>query len=468
MSTNRTPKKRHLDDLACIYPNAAGLDIGSAEIVVAVPPERDAEPVRVFATFTSDLHALVAWLLACGIDTVAMESTGVFWIPIYELLEQHGIVPYLVNARHVKTVPGRKTDWNDAQWLQKLHALGLLQASFRPDAEIRTLRTLVRYRAELIERRAPHINHMIQALKHMNIQLNLVLTDITGITGLAMLRAIIAGERDPLRLATFRQPGCKHSEAEIVKALTGTWDEAQLFILTQSVDLFDYYTTKIVDCDRQLEQQYHTMESRWEPDAPLPDLPPAKPDSKSKNALTFNARAQIARVIGVDLVAVMGLSAVTVQTILSEIGTDMERFPTIKHFCSWLGLAPHNDISGGKVLRSRTMKVRNRANQAFRQAAQSVAKSDSSFGAYYRAMRARLGPKQAIVATAHKIARTVYQLLKTGEPYREESAAEYDHKRRERERKHLERRAQKLGYILTPIPSTAPESLPEGSRAGSF
>src|SRR5829696_7643169 len=408
MPVVRTHHKRALAELACVHPNAAGLDIGSEEIVVAVPPARDPQPVRAFRTFTADLEALVIWLVACGIDTVAMESTGVFWIPIYELLEQHGITLYLVNARHVKTVPGRKTDWNDAQWLQKLHTLGLLQASFRPDAEIRTLRTLVRYRAELIERRAPHINHMIQALKHMNIQLSLVLTDITGVTGLAMLRAMIAGERDPQQLAQFRQSGCKHSEAEIVKALTGKWDDAQLFVLQQAVDLFDYYTTKIVECDTKLEQQYQAMESRWEPSAPLPDLPPAKPDSKSKNALTFNARAQIARVIGVDLVAVMGLSAVTVQTILSEIGTDMERFPTVKHFCSWLGLAPHNDSSGGKVLRSRTMKVRNRANQAFRQAAQSVAKSDSSFGAYYRAMRARLGPKQAIVATAHKIARTVY------------------------------------------------------------
>ena len=441
-------KQRRLEDLACVHPNAAGLDIGSAMIIAAVPPDRDEQPVRAFATFTLDLHALVAWLLACRIDTVAMESTGVYWIAIYERLEQAGITCYLVNAQHVKTVPGRKSDWNDAQWLQKLHALGLLQPSFRPDAEIRTLRTLVRYRAELIERRAPHINHMIQTLKHMNIQLSLVLTDITGVTGLAMLRAIIAGERDPQCLAFFRQPGCKHSEAEIVKALTGPWNAAHLFVLQQAVDLFDYYTTKIVACDTQLERQYQAMESRWEVDASLPDLPPAKPASKSKNALTFTARAQIARVIGVDLVAVMGLSAVTVQTILSEIGTDMERFPTVKHFCSWLGLAPHNDISGGKVLRSRTMKVRNRANQAFRQAAQSVAKSDSSFGAYYRAMRARLGPKQAIVATAHKIARTVYQLLKTGEAYREESAAEYDHKRRERERKHLERRAQKLGYTL--------------------
>lgn len=468
MPVARTHQKRALHDLACVHPHAAGLDIGSEEIVVAVPPDRDPQPIRVFSTFTVDLHALVAWLGTCGIDTVAMKSTGVFWIPIYELLEQAGITPYLVNARHIKTVPGRKTDWNDAQWLQKLHAFGLLQASFRPDAEIRTLRTLARYRAELIERRAPHINHMIQALKHMNIQLNLVLTDITGVSGLAMLRAIIAGERDPERLAVFRQPGCKHSEAEIVKTLTGTWDDAQLFILTQSVDVFDYYTTKLIACDAHLEQQYQAMESRREPDAPLPDLPPAKGKSKSKNAMAFNARAQIARVIGVDLVAVMGLSAITVQTIISEIGTDMERFPTVKHFCSWLGLAPHNDISGGKVLRSRTMKVHSRANQAFRQAAHSVTRAHSSIGAYYRAMRARLGPKQAIVATAHKIARTVYHLLKTGEPYREESDAEYDRKRQEREIKHLARRAQKLGYTLKAIPATAPELLAEASAEGSF
>ena len=463
-ATRVRTKRRRLEEFACVHPNAAGLDIGSEEIVVAVPPDRDPQPVRVFQTFTADLHALVAWLVACGIDTVALESTGVFWIPIYELLEAAGIVPDLVNARHVKTVPGRKTDWNDAQWLQKLHALGLLHGSFRPDAEIRTLRTLARYRSELVERRAPHINHMIQALKHMNIQLNLVLSDITGVSGLAMLRAIIAGERDAERLAEFRQPGCKHSVAEIVKALTGTWDDAQIFILTQSVELFDYYSTKLEACDGQLEQQYQAMESRWEKDAPLPDLPPAKGESKSKNAMSFNARAQIARVIGVDLVAVMGLSAITVQTIISEIGTDMERFPTVKHFCSWLGLAPHNDISGGKVLRSRTMNVHSRANQAFRQAAHSVTRAHSSIGAYYRAMRTWLGPRQAIVATAHKIARTVYHLLKTHQPYREETAAEYDRKRRERELKHLARRAQKLGYSLTAIPARTPESQPQPVR----
>jgi transposase len=468
MTARRTHSKRRLEDLTCVNPNAAGLDIGSAEIVVAVPPDRDEQPVRAFATFTPDLLALVEWLVACGIDTVVMESTGVFWVPIYELLEQRGIRPDLVNARHVKTVPGRKSDWNDAQWLQKLHALGLLQGSFRPDAELRTLRTLVRYRAELIERRAPHINHLQQALKHMNIQLTLVLSDITGATGLLILRAIVAGERDPMQLAQLRNPGCKHTEAEIAKALTGKWQDAQLFILRQSLEVFDYYTGKIEECDAEIERQYQSMESRWMVDAPLPDLPPAKPESKSKNEPTFNVRAQVARSIGVDLVSVIGLSAVTVQTIVTEIGSDMSRFPTVKHFCAWLGLAPRNDISGGKVLRSRTMKVRSRANQAFRQAAQSVARSDSAVGAYYRAMRARLGPGQAIVATAHKIARIVYHLLKTGEPYRQQSAAQYEQKRKTRELKQLARRAQKLGYTLTPVPATPPESQPEGGGHGSF
>jgi transposase len=468
MAPTRTRRKQRLEDLSCVHPNAAGLDIGSEEIVVAVPPDRDPVPVRVFQTFTPDLHALLAWLVACGIDTVAMESRGVYWIALYELLEQHGIRPYLVNARHVKTVPGRKSDWNDAQWRHPLHALGLLRGSFRPDGEIVTLRTLARYRAELIEHRAPHINHMQQALKQMNIQLNIVLSDITGVTGQAILRAIVAGERDAARLAELRNPNCKATVAEITKALTGSWQEAQLFILQQALELFDYYTEKLATCDTELERVYQAMESRWMEDAPLPDLPPAKPDSKSKNEPNFNVRAQMARIIGVDLVAVMGLSAVTVQTIISEIGTDMTRFPTVKHFCAWLGLSPRNDISGGKVLRSRTMKVRSRANQAFRQAAQSMIRSNSSFGAYFRAMRARKGPRQAIVATAHKIARVVYHLLKTGEPYREECAEEYEEKRRVRQIKQLQRQAQKLGYTLAPAPAPVSESPPEPDTEGSF
>jgi transposase len=341
-----------------------------------------------------------------------------------------------------------------------LHALGLLQGSFRPDAEIRAVRALARHRAELIRHRAPHILHMQQALKVMNIQLSVVLSDITGETGQAIVRAIVAGERAPARLADLRHPNCKATVGEIEKALTGTWQETQVFILRQALELFDFYTAQLDACDREMERMYQAIESRREPNAALPDLPPAKPGSKSKNEPNFNVRAQLARIVGVDLVAVMGLSASSVQTIISEIGTDMTPFPTVKHFCAWLGLAPRNDISGGKVLRSRTMKVRSRANQAFRDAAASVGRSNSAVGAYYRAMRARLGPRQAMVATAHKIARIVYHLLKTGEPYREEGATEYERKRCERELKHLTRRAQKLGYTLAPVPPPPPEASP--------
>jgi len=443
------PKRTRLDDLACVHPNAAGMDIGASEIVVAVPPDRDREPVRAFATFTCDLQALVDWLVACGIDTVAMESTGIYWVPIFELLEQRGIRPYLVNARHVKTVPGRKSDWNDGQWLQKLHGFGLLQGSFRPDAEMRALRTLLRHRAELIQHRAPHILHMQQALKLMNIQLAEVLSDVTGVTGQAVLRAMVQGERDPLKLAQLRNPACKSSEDEIAKALTGTWRAEQLFILKQALELYDYYTTKVSECDAHLEQQFAAMKPRFESDAPLPQLPPAKRGSNSKNKPSYDARAQLVRITGVDLVGVMGISASIAQTIIAEVGTDMSAFPSVKHFCSWLGLAPHNDISGGRVLRSRTMKVVNRATQAFRQAAQSVARSDSAFGAFFRSMRARLGPQQATVATAHKIARAVYHLLKYRDVFKDESAADYERQRRERELKHLTRRASKLGYTLT-------------------
>jgi transposase len=456
---NRTPKQLHVDGLPAIHPNAGGIDIGADEIVVAVPPDRDPEPVRAFRTFTPDLQTLVAWLVACRIDTVALESTGVYWIPIYELLEQHGITPYLVNARHVKTVPGRKSDWNDAQWLQKLHALGLLQASFRPDDAIVALRTLVRYRAELIQHRAPHILHMQKALQQMNIQLERVLSDIMGLTGQVIIRAIVAGERDPVVLAQHRNPACKSSTETIAKALTGTWKDELIFVLQQALVIYDVYTAQIAVCDLQIESYLAAMESRGEKDAPLPELPPAKPDSKSKNAPHPATRAQFARLVGVDLVAVMGLSASSVQTIITEIGTDMERFPTVKHFCSWLGLAPHNDISGGKVLRSRTHKVANRATQAFRQAAQSVSRSDSAIGAFYRAMRARKGPQQATVATAHKIARIVYHLLKHGEAYEAESAETYDRKRQERELRALTRRANKLGYTLAQVGEPAPGSL---------
>jgi transposase len=379
------PQQIHLEGLPAIHPNAAGIDIGANEIVVAVPSDRDAQPVPAFPTCTQDRQARLAWLLAGRIDTVALESTGVYWIPIDDLLAQHGITPDLVNARHVKTVPGRKSDWNDAQWLQKLHALGLLQASLRPDGELVALRTVVRYRADLIAHRAPHVLHRQKALQQLNMQLERVLNDIMGATGLLILRAIVTGERDPVILAQHRNPGCKSRTDTIAKALTGTWKAELLFVRPQARVLYDVDSAQIAVCDTQIGQMLAAMESRGTPDAPWPDRPPRKDGSRTKRAKNTPlpaTRAQFARLVGVDLVAVMGFAAASVQTILTEIGTAMDRFPTVKHFCSWLGLAPHTDLSGGKGLRSRTQQVVNRAAQAFRQAAQAVARADSAIGAY--------------------------------------------------------------------------------------
>lgn len=454
MSKKAIVKKgqQDLDSLACVHPHAAGLDIGAREIWACVPPGTAGETVRTFGTFTPDLHALADWLVQCGVDTVAMESTGVYWIPVFDLLEARGLKVYLVNAWHLKHVPGRKSDYLDCQWIQKLHSLGLLNGSFRPDAELVSLRTYLRHRAQILQHRAPHTRsvHMQKALHQMNLQLTQVLSDVTGVTGLAILRAIVAGERDPLTLAHLRNPACKSSEQDIVKALTGTWAAEHLFVLKQSLELYDFYTQQLATCDTEIERLFSTLKPRWDPPEALPAIPPAKESSHSKNRPASNVRAELIRLIGVDLVAVDGISASLAEIILSEIGTDMSRFPTDKRFCSWLGLAPHNDISGGKILRSRTLKTHNRAGQAFRQAAASVIRSQSAFGAFYRRKRAQLGPLQALVATAHKIARTVYHLLKERLPYQDIGAAEYERKHAERELAALQRKAAKLGFTLTP------------------
>lgn len=442
------------EGLKVIHPNAAGLDIGSAEIWVAVPPGRTAEPVRKFGTYTPDLQALADWLATCGVDTVAMESTGVYWIPVYEILEGRGFAVAVVNARHVKNVPGRKSDIQDCQWLQGLHSVGLLRGSFRPEEEIAALRAYLRHRATLIEYRAGHIQHMQKALAQMNVQLTQAVKDITGVTGLAIIRAIVAGERDPQRLAALRQRGVKKTEAEIAKALTGNYRAEHLFALKQALALYDFYTEQMTACDAEIERQFSNLKPIGDD---LPPLPPTqKPDSHSKNAPSYDARSSLYRVTGVDLVAIAGLNASTVQTIISEVGTDLSAFPTEKHFCSWLGLAPHNDISGGRRLRSRTLPTANRAGQAFRLAAQSVAKSpDSAFGAFYRRLKARRGPKQAIVATAHKIARAFYHILKHRTPFHDLGGEEYERRARQREIQNLQKRAAKLGLAIVET-STAP------------
>jgi transposase len=444
-----TQKIKPLEDLKIVHPHAAGLDIGAREIWASVPPASTTDPVRMFGTFTIDLHALADWLVACGIETVAMESTGVYWIPIFELLEARGLQVYLVNSWHLKHVPGRKSDVLDCQWIQQLHSLGLLHASFRPDAEMCALRAFLRHRAMLIEHRAPHVLHMQKALQQMNVQLPLVLSDIMGETGQKIIRAILAGERDPLKLAQLRHPRCKSREDEIAKALTGTWQPEHLFALKQSLEIVDFYTQQLAQCDAELERQFAAVKPRWDVPAELPGLPKTKPGSRSKNQPTYHARAELFRITGVDLVAVEGISASLAQTIIAEVGTDMSRFPTEKHFCSWLGLTPHHEISGGKILRNHTLKTDNRAGQAFRQAAACVIRSQSAFGAFYRRKKAQLGPMQALVATAHKIARAVYHLLKYKTAYHDLGAERYEQQFREREVAHLRQKAAKLGFALT-------------------
>jgi len=445
-----TTNKR-LEPIEIIHPNAAGLDIGAREIYACVPPNRSGATIQVFATFTPDLARLADWLLAHQVDTVAMESTGIYWIPVFEILEARGLEVYLVNGRHVKHVPGRKSDLADCQWIQKLHMLGLLNASFRPDAEICALRAYLRHRQDLVQHRAAHIQHMQKALQQMNLQLPQVLADITGETGMAIVRAIVAGERDGLKLAQLRNFRCKSSEDTIAKALTGSWQAEHLFALRQSLALYDFYTQQIAACDLQIQAQYSSMKPRWH-DAGTDDLvlktkPPRK---KRKNEPSFDARTEIIRLTGIDLAGVDGLGANLAQIILSEIGTDMSKWSSAKQFAAWLGLAPRNDISGGKVLRSRTLPSHNRAGQAFRQAATAVGRSRSAFGAYYRRKRSQGGPLFAQVATAHKIARTVYHLLKYRVPYEDMGAKEFEAKQSERDIAYLRKKAAKLGFTLSP------------------
>ncbi len=443
----------HTVTFPVVHPQAAGLDIGQDEIWACVPTDQDGGLVQAFGTFTPDLHALADWLAEHQVDTVAMESTGVYWIPIYEILEARGMNPQVVNARHLKNVPGRKTDEKDCQWIQRLHTFGLLSGSFRPDAELRALRTYLRQRATLIEHRAAHIEHMQKALLQMNLRLMQVLKDITGVTGMKILRAIVAGERDPVKLAQARDKRCASSQDEIAQALTGNYRPEHLFALKQALALYDFYTAQLRECDAEIERQFRTIKPVTDDDLP-PSAQTDKKDSHSKNKPSYDARTLLFRITGVDLVAITGLSESTVQTIISEVGTDLKAFPTDKHFCSWLSLAPHHEISGGKVLRNRTLKTGNRAGQAFRLAAQSVSRSPrSAFGAFYRRMKAKLGPERAIVATAHKIARCFYHMLKERTPFQDLGGEEYDRRQRARELAALRKKATKLGMQVVELPA---------------
>jgi len=440
--------RREQQILEKIHLHAAGIDIGSGSHWVAVPEDRDEKPVREFRSFTQDLHALADWLEACGIETVAMESTGVYWIPLYEILEERGFEVLLVNARHVKGVPGRKSDILDCQWIQQLHTFGLLRGSFRPAAPIAALRSLVRHRDQLVEAAASYVQRMQKAMVLMNLQLHTVISDVTGVTGIAILRDIVAGETDPTVLARHRHPRCKASEEEIAASLTGHYREEHVFVLRQALELYDVYQEKIRRCDEEIEGKLRTLEASC--DAPEGQLaPPRRPRRRSANEPDFDLRSPLYPLCGgVDLSALPGLGPYGALKLVSEIGLDMRRWATESHFAAWLTLAPRNDISGGKLLRSRTLPSANRATQILRMAALSVGRSDNALGAFYRRMAARIGKAKAITATARKLAILVYRMLRDRISYREMSAAEYDQQQRSRILRGLRKRAASLGFEL--------------------
>jgi transposase len=435
-----------LDSLKQINLNAAGLDIGSAEIWTCVPEGRDEVSVRVFKTFTVDLNGLADWLEACGIDTVAMESTGVYWIPIYEILEARGFEVYLVNARHLSNVTGKKTDILDCQWIQQLHTYGLLRASFRPEEDIVALRSYTRHRDNLIGDRATHIQRMQKALSLMNIQLNNVIRDITGQTGLKIIRDIVAGQHDPVKLAQHRHPRCRSSEEDIAKALRGNYRPEHLFALQQALDLYDYYTDKIYECDDEIKAKF----AAFKPQVDLEEkpLPPPQKKRQRKNDPHFDLRTALYQTCGIDLTRIDGIDAVTAHKIIAEIGLNMNPWPTVKHFTSWLGLAPNNKITGGKIIGRGTKKTHNRAAQALRVVARSLAHSDCALGAFYRRIRTQKGAAIANVATAHKLARIIYFMLKRRTEYEDPGATYYEEQYRQRVIKNLKRKAEKLGFEL--------------------
>lgn len=386
------------DDL--VFPNAAGIDVGGSSHWVAVPRHAAGEPVREFGAMTDDLKAVAEWLIACGVDTVALESTGVYWIPVYEVLEQHGLKVFLVDARQMKYVPGRKSDVQDCQWLQRLMSQGYLRAAFRPGEEVCVVRAVARQRDVLLAEQASWVQRMQKALVQMNIQLTEVLSDVMGTTGQAIIRDIVAGEREPKLLARHRHSRVKASEQDIAKALTGNWRDEHLFVLRQSLAMYDDIARHLSECDAKLQGLLSQL------GAAKIDLGKA-PRAGSKTRAESDARQILANWAGVDLTRINGLGLAAVMKILSEVGPDLSRFANVKHFCSWLGLCPGTKISGGKVLSAKTKRSANRVRQALKMAAMSLSHSNSALGAFYRRLCARMDKPRANTATAHKLARMV-------------------------------------------------------------
>lgn len=443
---NKPIKFERLDH---INTNAAGIDIGSKSHFVAIPAGRDDQHVREFSTFTNSLIELVNWLKKTGITSVAMESTGVYWIPVYDMLEEHGFEVLLVNARHIKNVPGRKTDVIDCQWIQQLHSYGLLRGSFRPKGKILQMRTFMRHRSTLIQYQSSHILHIQKTLSLMNLQLNNVIRDITGTTGMTIVRAIVAGERDPVKLAKYRDPRCKNPEEVIRESLIGNYQDDHLFCLTQAVELYDFYAKQIINCDQKIENIMRELESLSDPEEKAATKKRGKLKAHTKkHAYSFDMHQQLIKITGVDLTAIPGLSVQTVAKIISETGVDMSKWKTSKQFAAWLGLSPGNKVSGGKRLSGKTAPSANKAAVALRLAANSLRLTDTALGAFFRRLNSRLGAAKAITAGAHKIAVILYNMLKTGQEYMESGARYYEEAYRSRCLRNLVRRAREFGFAL--------------------
>lgn len=442
-----TKPRRSPSVLGRLNPDAAGIDCGSAEHFVAVPSDRDAESVRSFATFTDDLHRLADWLTACRIRSVAMEATGVYWIPLYEILEARGFQVLLVNARHIKNVPGRKSDVADCEWLRDLHTVGLVRGSFRPPAGLVALRAYLRHRELLIQHGASCIQRMQKALIQMNVQLTLVVSDVSGETGLRIVRDIVAGQRDPSVLAGHRNYRCRASEAEIAAALTGHYQPEHVFALGQHLEAYEFVQRQLITCDQAIEAQLQQLATHSVHATTLP--PPARPrQAPYRNAPRFDVRTPLYQLTGADLSQLDGIGPYNALRLIAEIGTDMTRWPTEKHFTSWLTLAPQNKVSGGRRLSSRTQPSANRAAAVLRLAVFTLGRSQTALGAFYRRLSVRIGKAKAITATARKLAILVYRTLKGTFLYRDPGAAAYDAQHRVRVIRNLRRRAADLGLEL--------------------
>ncbi len=443
--------------LSIVHPHAGGIDVGNESHFVAVPPDRDPNPVQEFGCWTADLIRIAQWLQACRIDTVAVQATGVYWIALYDVLTQHGIRVTLVNAQHTRNVPGRKSDVQESQWLMKLHTYGLLRDSFHLDEQLQKVRTIWRLRDRHVKEASEAIQHMQKALTKMNVQLANVISDISGVSGQAIIAAILKGARDPYQLADLKDKRVQASREEVARSLEGNWREDVLFELQQAVDAYEFAHWQMRKCDRQLEQYLAALPARTVEGGDPAEAPAAKSKAKRPvkpkgNAPAFDLKGELRRIAGVDLTTIDGIDVMTAQTILAEVGADLSAFQNEDHFASWLGLTPSKDITGGKVIGRGRRKVKNRVGQALRMAASTLRNSQSYLGARYRYLRNRFDVKAAgVKAMARHLAVLVYRLLRYGQAWVDQGAVRFEQKQEQTELARLAARAAARGLKLMPL-----------------